>query len=627
MFQHGNEAYESRVDRKFMEGGRRCEDELLELCWSGRLDRLSQLLPRYVSGNGLDAFLTTQDDFGNNALHVSSYRCRIEAVKAILDLLGLNKEDLARLVQSSNHMGNTALHLACMKDCFDIAELLLDHGADPLARDLNGRTPFHTIAEYNAICCAELFLNRKVTPAVFAYSGVQPLMIACRENHKDLALMLAKAGADICAKSTLFCDGRYQTPITEAASQGWGEVLRRTGAVPDRPRPPYVVSVSDTEIRVCWYETLGRSAPVDYYHLQIRQVDRLRHDTDWTTVDKRFKERTHTFGICKSECSTFRRLPVEADLAPNDVYEVRVSAVSIVGESPPSPPSAPIFTPSAAPCTPAAPRILRTGPCAVTVTWFLPDSNGMGIERFELQYCLCHTNMTDWVSVPDELHVEKVPSEDEISSSESDTEEEEDPLRHVKSYEHTISSLTPGHSYKFRVRALNMLGWSYFSAPSKPARTRDKKELLEREIQTNQKPQHEPNVHVKARYRQVLNLYAAEAQIRELQLNCSNTDRLLGKHKQRVNALRIQSWFRCMMATNRYNRFLKAYEKSRYFLLQYGTDKQFMQNWRQKLLFHATAHQMREKRRQKRRDEKRSRKLARRRRREQRRRKRSGQLI
>jgi ankyrin repeat protein len=41
--------------------------------------------------------------------------------------------------------GGTALHVAAKYAQFEICELLLAHGADPLALDYNNRTPLHEV--------------------------------------------------------------------------------------------------------------------------------------------------------------------------------------------------------------------------------------------------------------------------------------------------------------------------------------------------------------------------------------------------------------------------------------------------------------------------------------------------
>lgn len=50
-------------------------------------------------------------------------------------------EDDPELVQAQRPDGSTALHLAARFDQADAVELLLNRGADPAARDAEGRTP------------------------------------------------------------------------------------------------------------------------------------------------------------------------------------------------------------------------------------------------------------------------------------------------------------------------------------------------------------------------------------------------------------------------------------------------------------------------------------------------------
>lgn len=77
-------------------------------------------------------------------------RCDLAHVEAAL----VRHPDLARAVAPAGlapeHIaGCTTLHLAAYAGCADIERLLVQHGADPGAVNVEGRTPLHTALEYN----------------------------------------------------------------------------------------------------------------------------------------------------------------------------------------------------------------------------------------------------------------------------------------------------------------------------------------------------------------------------------------------------------------------------------------------------------------------------------------------
>ncbi|EYE97464.1 ankyrin repeat domain-containing protein, partial [Aspergillus ruber CBS 135680] len=79
----------------------------------------------------------------------------------------------------------------------DVVGILLQHGANPNAKDLNGRTPLVCAAEYSRVdiirrlleCGAE-FDNRD------AYSGRTPLSLASQYGYTAVVRPLLQQGAD-----------------------------------------------------------------------------------------------------------------------------------------------------------------------------------------------------------------------------------------------------------------------------------------------------------------------------------------------------------------------------------------------------------------------------------------------
>ncbi|BFI96261.1 MAG: hypothetical protein RSP_17710 [Rhodanobacter sp.] len=82
----------------------------------------------------------------------------------------------ANVNAQSPHMQDTALHVATMNGNVESMKVLLDAGADPNVRNLDGRTPLH-----EAAFCFEkkpevwrLLLEHGASPDVAAHDGVTP---------------------------------------------------------------------------------------------------------------------------------------------------------------------------------------------------------------------------------------------------------------------------------------------------------------------------------------------------------------------------------------------------------------------------------------------------------------------
>lgn len=588
-------------------------DQLLEACWERDLEGFRTALEEKINeyGNDQEALKNLckehVDEHGNNFVHVAVYRGATKIIRYIIESCPAAKV----WVEAKTNIDITPLHYACRRNRTIITKILLQGGADARAGDLNGNTPLHFAVEAGSLEVVEYFLKHKIPFDVSNTGGVTPLFIACRDNLRKIAFILASAGADICKTNIL-----GKTPHQVAIEQGWGEELRRAGAVPEKPQPPQMLQMTDEEATFSWTAPAGRSAPVQHFRLQAKRIDRLQPDEPWETVADKVKERRHTFYTCAAHCSTYSRNPSPEDLAPSEVYAVRVLAYSIVGWSEASEQSMFFVTSPAAPSKPTPPILVHASRASLTVRWDLPEANGAPIDRSELQWRLANTPFVNWTSVPDDLIIERAAcSDDEPSSSESDTDDEEDPLKRIQTQEYTLSGLSRDASYIFRVRCHNLMGWSYYSIQS-----------IKMHTATLSRRDRRPGLgHFQsAETRRVFRGTAEHAQARFMAVTKGRKDQDFRQQMkeeriaaevqagfEEVAVVQIQAFWRCRRAAYKYHTYLQDRVKRRNFLVEYDLEEDFLVKWREHLMKYVIQSKEQERKRQKELDIRRRRKIER----------------
>jgi ankyrin repeat protein len=231
----------------------------LHYACENNLKNIAQLLV----ANGAD--LTIKNLVGKTPIDVctdpmlkSIFKRHVENVKNMFRFVENNrKKDVLTLLKTFRNLnivnsttGNTPLHIACQLGNQDIAELLLQYGADPNILNNAGKTPFNLIAVKNVTLQADLENQSKKTTEFlkavadkdldsmkkilgglgtdkklkeqiinsrnnFKLGGQTPLIIATMANADKIVEYLLKNGADVDAS-----DKYETTPLHYACKEG-----------------------------------------------------------------------------------------------------------------------------------------------------------------------------------------------------------------------------------------------------------------------------------------------------------------------------------------------------------------------------------------------------------------------
>jgi ankyrin repeat protein len=126
-------------------------------------------------------------------------------------------------INAARSDGCTPLHIAALSGDSDIAQLLLDAGADPnrLASQntaLPHATPLHLAAHFGHSDIAQLLLDAGADPNIPNAATVTPLQLAAWNGHLDVVRALIANGADLEAADPY--EGVQNTALRLAAWQG-----------------------------------------------------------------------------------------------------------------------------------------------------------------------------------------------------------------------------------------------------------------------------------------------------------------------------------------------------------------------------------------------------------------------
>ncbi|KAL1436839.1 hypothetical protein MTO96_049239 [Rhipicephalus appendiculatus] len=158
---------------------------------------------------------------------------------ALLD--AAKKGNLARVMKlvttenincrDSQGRNSTPLHLAAGYNNLEVAELLLENGADVNAQDKGGLIPLHNASSYGHLDIAALLIKYNTVVNATDRWGFTPLHEAAQKGRTQLCALLLAHGADSTMKNH-----EGQTPLDIAAAEDVRCLL--TDAMPPHALPP-----------------------------------------------------------------------------------------------------------------------------------------------------------------------------------------------------------------------------------------------------------------------------------------------------------------------------------------------------------------------------------------------------
>lgn len=123
-------------------------------------------------------------------------------------------------IDTPNHLGQTALYLACESGNAAAVEALIQAGADLDKQDFVGHAPLHIATVWSKFHIIELLISGDAKINLANSAGSTPLHIAAIRGHTQAANTLIDSGADLVAKNSV-----ANKPLDEAAAKGNSDVF------------------------------------------------------------------------------------------------------------------------------------------------------------------------------------------------------------------------------------------------------------------------------------------------------------------------------------------------------------------------------------------------------------------
>ena len=167
---------------------------------------------RIVSVPGASLYLAKR----GTPLHVACSTNRTEIAEYLVD------KGQANINSKKGPHGCTPLHIACRAGFYGMCKLLVERGADVLAKDESGEEPLHRCIEHGSLKIAKLLLQSGADANSSNHVGVTPVHLAAAFARTNFFDILVEHGADVnssCTKTYDDWDGG-RTPLMYAAHNG-----------------------------------------------------------------------------------------------------------------------------------------------------------------------------------------------------------------------------------------------------------------------------------------------------------------------------------------------------------------------------------------------------------------------
>ncbi|MHC4414972.1 MAG: ankyrin repeat domain-containing protein [Planctomycetota bacterium] len=183
---------------------------------------------------------SNSSEWGNTPLHLAAVAGHADMAQLLLDR--------GAEVNRGNERGATPLHRAI--DHPEVVEILVAGGADVNARDERGRTPLHWLARYPTLSSARFLIARGADVDAEDHGRETPLHAAAMGGHLDLMETLLAAGASVDARANF-----ETTPLHFAVRQSDPravELLKGAEADLDAPDEFGLTALHDLARRGRW---------------------------------------------------------------------------------------------------------------------------------------------------------------------------------------------------------------------------------------------------------------------------------------------------------------------------------------------------------------------------------------
>nr|XP_057905551.1 caskin-2-like isoform X2 [Doryrhamphus excisus] len=166
------------------------------------------------------ASVDVKDSNGMRPLHYAAWQGKAESVLMLLRS--------GASVNGVSLDGHIPLHLAAQYGHYQVSEMLLQHQSNPCLVNKAKKTPLDLACEFGRVTVAQLLLSSNMVVALLEGERKEttdsafttPLHLAARNGHKDIIVLLLKAGIDINTTT------KSGTALHEASLYGKTEVVR-----------------------------------------------------------------------------------------------------------------------------------------------------------------------------------------------------------------------------------------------------------------------------------------------------------------------------------------------------------------------------------------------------------------